>query len=149
LHSTQSQASIPGAGRKGPTIDRNRTHRRHGNTLLSAMQIARQAISPLCSVEFEVLEVERPVLGGFDHLIDGEYDGKLVERIAAAAVVADCCPKTGDAVVFGFVASVQGAENECCFVIEVASLGDLGVDRLDCLDDRDVDGDHVGWNAGM
>jgi hypothetical protein len=90
----------------------------------------------------EVLEVERPVLGGFDHLIDGEYDGKLVERIAAAAVVADCCPKTGDAVVFGFVASVQGAEHEGCFVVEVG--GSEGVcGDWDCgLEDWYVDSDH-------
>ena len=43
-------------------------------------------------------------------------------------MVCDRGAETGDLVVFGFVAGVQGAEHEGCFVVRDEGFGDVGVD---------------------
>lgn len=60
-------------------------------------------------------------------------------------MVRDCGAETGDFVVFGFIAGVEGAEHEGDFAIEVKGVRDVEVDLFCWLGDGDVDGDHFGW----
>lgn len=70
-----------------------------------------------------------------------------MRTVAAAPVVRDSCSEASDVVVLGFVAGVQGAEDEGSLVVEFVGFDGVVVDWLGGLEDWDVDGDHFGCVA--